>query len=105
MRVWGSQIQELAREGGAWLDGQPMLPAELARISAWTHGAAHVVGAGIVRGLHVLARHTGVPVTLVAAAALVVSWRFARRAARLAVELTVALALVLGATRLGWIRW
>jgi hypothetical protein len=55
--------------------------------------------------LHLVSRHTGVPVVIVAAAALVLSFRLARRAARLAVEMTVALALVLVATKMGGIRW
>jgi hypothetical protein len=83
----------------------PMLPAELARISHWVQMAGHAGSAGVLRGLTLLARHTGVPVTLVAAASLVISYRLARKAARLGVELALALVAVLAATKLGWIRW
>jgi hypothetical protein len=36
---------------------------------------------------------------------MVLSFRLARRASRLAVEFAIALTLVVFATRLGWIRW
>jgi hypothetical protein len=78
---------------------------ELARIAAWAQAEAHAGTAGIVKGLHMLARHTGVPVLFVAAAALVVSWRLARRAARLTIEFAVALVVVTAATKFGWIHW
>jgi hypothetical protein len=51
------------------------------------------------------AAHTGLPVILVAAIALVLSWRLFRQAARLAVELAVALGLLAAATRFGWVTW
>jgi hypothetical protein len=44
-------------------------------------------------------------VVVVAALALVISFRLAKRAARLAVEVVVATTLLLVATRLGWIAW
>jgi len=49
--------------------------------------------------------HTGLPVVLVAAVALVVTWRLLKRGVRLAVEVALALALLVAATRLGWLRW
>ncbi len=49
--------------------------------------------------------HTGLPVILVAAIALVVSCRVFRRSVRFVVEVTIALALLLVATRIGWIHW
>ena len=49
--------------------------------------------------------HTGLPVILVAAIALVVSWRIFRRSVRFAVEVTIAVALLLVATHIGWIHW
>jgi len=61
--------------------------------------------AGVSKVLHGVSQHTGIPVVVVAAAALVISFRLARRAARLAVEMGVALGLILVATKMGWIRW
>jgi low affinity Fe/Cu permease len=52
-----------------------------------------------------VAHHTGVPVLLVAAVAIVVSWRIFKRSVRLVIEVGVALALLLVATKLGWISW
>jgi hypothetical protein len=51
------------------------------------------------------ARHTGLPVVIVAAIALVISVRMARRWARFAVEVALALGLLLVASRLGWVSW
>lgn len=64
--------------------------------AAWSH-ARH--------GLDWMSGHTGVPVALVAGTALVLSWRLAKKAARLMLEIAVATALIFLATRLGWIRW
>jgi len=59
-----------------------------------------------VRGaVHWLADHTGVPVTVAAAAVLVVSWNVARRAGRFFVQFVVMLAVLVFATEMGWIRW
>jgi len=69
-------------------------------LRAWNGGSA-----GVGTMLHTVAQHTGVPVVVVAAAALVISYRVVRRGARLALEMAVALLLVLGATKLGWIHW
>jgi hypothetical protein len=41
----------------------------------------------------------------VGAIALVLSWRLVKRTFRLAVEVAVAVALLIAATRLGWVRW
>jgi hypothetical protein len=51
------------------------------------------------------AHHTGLPVVLVAAILLVLSWRILRRTLRMAVEVLIALALLVAATRLGWLTW
>lgn len=51
------------------------------------------------------AQHSGLPLIVVAAIALVVSWRIFRRSLRFAVEVVIAVALLLVATRIGWIRW
>ena len=48
---------------------------------------------------------SGLPVVVVAAIAVVISWRLAKRSARLAVEVTVVTAALVAATRLGWIAW
>jgi hypothetical protein len=74
-------------------------------ITAWLVRAWHGGVAGVMKALHELSKHTGIPVVVIAAVLLVVSFRFARRAARLAVEIAVVLALLLGATQLGWIHW
>lgn len=59
------------------------------------------LGAALRWGSH----YTGLPVILVAAIALVVSWRIFRRSLRFVVEVTIAVALLLVATRIGWIHW
>jgi hypothetical protein len=51
------------------------------------------------------AHHSGLPVVLVAAIGLVLSWRIIRRTLRLAVEVVIALAALAVATRLGWLTW
>jgi hypothetical protein len=56
-------------------------------------------------GLHWLANHSGLPVMLVAAIAIVVSWRVFKKVARLAIEVAVVLVLLAIATKLGWISW
>ena len=50
-------------------------------------------------------KHTGVPAVVVTAGALVASYRIFRRSVRLAVELALAMTVVLVASRLGWIRF
>ncbi len=67
--------------------------------------AGRTLGAALRHGLRWAAEHTGLPIVLVAAVALVVAFRVAKRMAHFAVELTVAVALVLIASKLGWIRW
>ncbi len=71
----------------------------------WLLHVYHGGVAGMTAGLHAVARHTGIPVVIVAAIALVLSYRLARRGGRLALELALALGLVLSATRLGWVHW
>jgi len=55
--------------------------------------------------LHWISAHTGLPVIVVAALAIVVGWRVARRTWHIAFELVLAVAALLVATHLGWIRW
>jgi hypothetical protein len=60
----------------------------------------------VVKGwLRWVSHHTGLPVILVAAIALVVSWRLVRHTARFAVQVLLTLLALLVATRLGLIRW
>jgi hypothetical protein len=62
--------------------------------------------AGGLRGwLRWASQHTGLPVIVVAAVALVGSWHVFKRTARFAVEVVVAALLLLAATRLGLLRW
>lgn len=75
------------------LDPQHML--------AWASPAQH----GLREALRWGAHHSGLPVVVVAALALVISFRVARRAARLAVEVVIATTVLLVATHLGWISW
>jgi uncharacterized protein (TIGR03382 family) len=51
------------------------------------------------------ASHTGLPAIVVAALAIVLAWRVARRTWHVVFELAVAFGLLLAATKLGWIRW
>lgn len=51
------------------------------------------------------ASHTGLPAIVVAALALVLAWRVAKRTWTVAFELAVAVGILLAATRFGWIRW
>jgi hypothetical protein len=52
-----------------------------------------------------VAQHTGVPVLVLAAIALVVSYRLVKSSTRLVVEVLVVLMLLVVATKLGWLRW
>ncbi|MGO9835590.1 MAG: hypothetical protein ACLP1X_15390 [Polyangiaceae bacterium] len=60
---------------------------------------------GVRAGLRWASHHTGLPLILLAAIALVVSWRLVKRGARFGVEIAVALGLLAAATRLGWVTW
>jgi hypothetical protein len=71
------------------------------RIAAWLPAVAAELRAGLRWASH----HTGLPVMLVAAVALVVSWHMARRTLRFGIEVAVTLGLLVAATRLGWIVW
>jgi hypothetical protein len=64
-----------------------------------------LVGSSLRAWLRWAAHHSGLPVILIAAIVLVLSWRVFRRAARFAVEVTVVLVLLACATRIGWITW
>jgi hypothetical protein len=64
-----------------------------------------VFGHGFRAALRWGAGHTGLPVVLFAGIAIVLSWHFFRRTVRLAIEVVLAVAALLLATRLGWIAW
>ncbi len=63
------------------------------------------LGQGARAALRWGAHHTGLPVVLFAAIVLVASWHLFRRSLRFAVEVALAVAALLVATRLGWIAW
>jgi hypothetical protein len=75
------------------------------QVPSWAMVWIETCGRAIVRSLRSVAGHTGIPVSLVAALALVLSFRLARRAAHLALEVALAVAIVLAATRAGWLRF
>lgn len=65
----------------------------------------HVSGDAVRSTLRGIAHHTGLPVAIVAAIVLVVSWHVLRKGYRLILEVAITLALLLVATHFGWIRW
>ena len=71
------------------------------RFIAW----AALLRGGIRSGLAWATEHTGLPVVLVAAIALVASWHAFKRALRFVIEVAIAAALLAGATKLGLISW
>jgi hypothetical protein len=71
------------------------------RLVSWVPGLGYGLRAALRWGAH----HTGLPVVLFAAIVLVASWHAFRRSLRLAVEVALAVAALLAATRLGWIAW
>lgn len=62
-------------------------------------------GPGMRAALGWASEHTGLPAILVAAITVVASWRLFKRSVRFAVEVVAVVALLLVATRLGWITW
>jgi hypothetical protein len=68
---------------------------------SWSPAAGQGLRAAVRWG----ASHTGLPAVLVAAIVLVVGWHLFRRSLRFVVEVVVAVALLLVATRCGWITW
>jgi hypothetical protein len=55
--------------------------------------------------LHWASARTGLPAIVVAAVVLVTAVRVFKRSFRLAVELALAVVLLMAATRFGWIAW
>ena len=76
-------------------------PFDLRWVPTWLPA----LGGGLRSGLRAAAHHTGLPVVVVAAIALVLSWRLLKRTMGLAVEVVIAVGLLVAATRLGWVRW
>ena len=76
-------------------------PFDLHRMATWLPAA----GAELRTGLRWASHHTGLPVMLVAAMALVATGHLAKRTLRFGVELAIVLGLLFAATRVGWIAW
>lgn len=74
-------------------------------VPRWIVPLAPTAADGMRAALRWGSQHTGLPIIVVAAIAIVVSWRIFRRSLRFVVEVTIAVALLLVATRIGWIRW
>jgi hypothetical protein len=70
----------------------------------WVPWGAMLIGS-LRGGLRWASEHTGLPVVIVAALALVVSLRIVRQTLRFALHVAFAAALLLGATKLGLLRW
>ena len=80
----------------------PLVPVlDPHRFVSW----APVVGDSLRVALRWASQQTGLPLILVAAIALVVSMRAARRSMRFAIEVVVAVGVLVVATRFGWITW
>jgi hypothetical protein len=73
--------------------------------SSWGAGWVAHVWSGLRDAVRWGAHHTGLPVMLVAAIALVVSGHIAKRTLRFGVEVALVLGLLFAATRLGWVEW
>jgi hypothetical protein len=73
----------------------------LNRLLAW----AALLGGNVRTWLGWASHHTGLPVIVVAAIALVASWHIFKRTLRFAIEVAVAVAVLLVATRLGLLSW
>lgn len=52
-----------------------------------------------------LATKTGFPMLVVAAAALVIAWRLAKKLGRIAVEFALALVVLVALQKLGFVHW
>jgi hypothetical protein len=71
----------------------------------WAPRIGPAASAGLRLALRWASHHTGLPAMLVAAIALVLSWRIIKRTLRLALEVVIAVACLVAATRLGWLSW
>ena len=71
----------------------------------WMLGLGPALGGPLRTALRWGSHHTGLPLILVAAIALVVSWRLFKRSVRFVIEVVLAVAALAFATRLGWVHW
>jgi hypothetical protein len=76
-----------------------------AAVTRWAPRLGPTVTGSLRAALRWGAHHTGLPVILVAAIGVVLSWRILKRTLRLSVEVVIAVALLVAATRLGWLTW
>jgi hypothetical protein len=72
------------------------------------HAAGALARAGFLmtafrHAVHYASIHTGVPAVILASVALVAGYRLLRRTMRFAVQLTIAMTIVLTATYFGWL--
>jgi hypothetical protein len=74
-------------------------------VLGWAPRIGPAVGAGLQAALRWASHHSGLPAMLLVAIAAVLSWRLIKRSMRLTVEVVIALALLVAATRLGWLTW
>ncbi len=86
-------------------DPRSMAGNAYALAARWIPRVGHEAAGSVRAALRWSAHHTGLPVIVVAAISLVLSWRILRRTMRLTVEVGVALALLVVATRMGWLTW
>jgi hypothetical protein len=86
-------------------DPRSMVSNALAYAGRWVPRIAPTMSASTQAALRWTAHHSGLPVVLVGAISLVLSWRILKRALRLTVEVVIALTLLIVATHLGWLRW
>ncbi len=81
-------------------------PASFLRdLEAHARPTAELALAFAKHALRWTAGRTGLPAIVVAALAIVVAWRVAKRTWHIVFELALAVAALLVAARLGWIRW
>lgn len=83
-----------------------MLPAGPQELTAHAAGAMARAGFALTafrHAVHYASIHTGVPAVVVASVALVAGYRLLRRTVRFAVQLTIAMTIVLLATYFGWL--
>jgi hypothetical protein len=96
----------LAPWRGTWFDAEIVTPPSwFLELEESVRPLAATSLASAKQALHWTSGRTGLPVVVVAALSLVVAWRIARRTWHIALELALAVAALLMATRLGWIRW
>jgi len=96
-RIWPDRAE------WAPIPADRMWPAcfEPLRKASWPTGLFRAPVEALRWGAH----HTGLPIVLLGALALVASWHLFRRTTRFAIEVALAAAALLAATRLGWIAW